>query len=43
MKEDGRSWYVVHVVNVQEAYKIMVVKSAGRLNRRCEYFIKIWL
>jgi hypothetical protein len=43
MKEDGRSWYVVHVVKVKEAYNIMVPKCARRHNRRCEYFIKIWL
>jgi hypothetical protein len=30
-------------VKVQEAYKIMVAKSAGGPNGRCEYFIKIWL
>ena len=34
---------MVRVVKVQEAYKIMVAKSAGRPNRRYEYFIKIWL
>jgi hypothetical protein len=43
IKEDGRSSYVVDIVKVQEALKIMVAKSAERLKRRCEYFIKMWL